>query len=343
MQDVARLAKVSVKTVSNVVNDFPYVRPATRARVEEAISHLGYQMNSSARNLRSGRTGMISLAIPALNQPYYAELAQSVIDEAEAHGLTVLVETTSGQAARELNILTGSRRQLVDGTIFVPIALTRADLERLPPDVPLVLVGEQLLDSAIASHVTMANLAAAFCAVTHLAQDVGCRRIALIGRHPAGMTASALRLKGYRQALEAAGLPFDPTLVVDASAWHRDSGSEGVAQLLDAGVEFDGLFCFNDALALGAMRELSRRGTRIPHDVAVVGFDDTEDGRFSTPSLTSIDPGGKHIASTAVRLLQERMAGTSNGAEEITVEYRLVRRESTARRGRPRAVAATAI
>lgn len=130
MQDVARLALVSPKTVSNVVNDFPHVRPATRARVQRAIEQLGYEVNSSARNLRSGKTGMISLAIPELKQPYYAELAQGVIDEAERHGLTVLVQTTSGYRNRELNVVNDIRlfgsRQTVGASFRVPPGVVAA-------------------------------------------------------------------------------------------------------------------------------------------------------------------------------------------------------------------------
>src|SRR5689334_17671683 len=105
MRDVARLAGVSVKTVSNVVNDFPHVSVATRTRVLAAITELGYQMNFSARNLSRGRTGMITLAVPELRLPYFAELTDEVIVAAAARGYTVLVEQTGGTRERELDVL----------------------------------------------------------------------------------------------------------------------------------------------------------------------------------------------------------------------------------------------
>lgn len=330
MQDVARVAGVSAKTVSNVVNGFPHIRAATKARVEAAIEELGYQVNSSARSLRSGRTRMITLAIPELNQPYFAELAQGVIDEAAEHGLDVLVETTGGIRERELAVLSGTRPQMVDGTIFSPITLDAEDMTRIGRKAPLVLIGEQLLANPVVSHVSMANVAAARLAVEHLI-DVGCQRIAAIGVHPSGMAASVLRLDGYRAALDAAGLGFDPDLVVEATAWHRESGAEGVASLIDRGTVFDGVFCFNDALALGAMRELAGRRIIVPDEVAVVGFDDTEDSRYAVPALTTIDPGRVEIARTAVRLVAALLEGEPVEPREITVGFSLIARESTAR------------
>ena len=102
LKDVATLAGVSIKTVSNVVNDYPYVSTLTRARVKAAIEHLGYLPNLTARNLRTRRTGMLALAIPQLDNPYFAELAREVVDAARGHGYTVLVDKTDGDRAREI-------------------------------------------------------------------------------------------------------------------------------------------------------------------------------------------------------------------------------------------------
>lgn len=118
MQDVARLAGVSIKTVSNVVNDYPHISKATRAKVEKAIAQLGYEPNLTARNLRRGRTGLIGLALPELKLPYFAELAGSVIVAAEKRGLRVLIEQTNAERSREIDVLHGSVRHLLDGLIF---------------------------------------------------------------------------------------------------------------------------------------------------------------------------------------------------------------------------------
>jgi len=120
LKDVALLAGVSVKTVSNVVNDYPYVREETRAKVQVALEALGYRPNLSARNLRSGRTGVIALAVPALDAPYFAELASLVVRAAMAEGWTVLVDETGGDRQRGREGARGLRGQLIDGGLLSP-------------------------------------------------------------------------------------------------------------------------------------------------------------------------------------------------------------------------------
>src|SRR3954452_2600169 len=139
LHDVAHLAGVSIKTVSNVINDYPHIRPATRERVEAAIAELGYQPNLSARSLRSGRTGVISLALPELSLSYFAELADSVIKAAERRGLTVLLEQTGGDRERELDMLHSARRSLSDGLLFSPLGLGQEDAGLVSVPYPLVL------------------------------------------------------------------------------------------------------------------------------------------------------------------------------------------------------------
>jgi DNA-binding LacI/PurR family transcriptional regulator len=129
LHDVARLAGVSIKTVSNVINDYPHIRPTTRERVETAIAELGYQPNLSARSLRSGRTGVIALALPELGLSYFAELADAVIRAAEQRGLTVTIEHTGGDRDRELEVLRSPRRKLGDGLIFSPLGMSQDDVE----------------------------------------------------------------------------------------------------------------------------------------------------------------------------------------------------------------------
>ena len=123
LHDVAKLAGVSIKTVSNVINDYPHIRPATRARVEAAVAELGYTPNLTARSLRSGRTGAIALAVPDLGLSYFAELAASVIEAAEEAGVVVLVEQTGGDRDREIELLRSPRLKMTDGLIFSPLGM----------------------------------------------------------------------------------------------------------------------------------------------------------------------------------------------------------------------------
>jgi DNA-binding LacI/PurR family transcriptional regulator len=334
LKDVAARAGVSFKTVSNVVNG-QRVLPATRERVQRAIDELGYRPNLSARSLRLGRTGVVALAVPELTSPYFAELARAVIESAAARGWTVLVDETNGLRERELLVLKGIRSHLIDGAIFSPLAIGREDEGALHPQLPMVLLGERLFPGPV-DHVAFDNIAAARTAVEHLI-GLGRRRIAAIGVQdtPAGETAR-LRLAGWRQALEAAGVGWAPELMAPAARWHREDGFVAVRNLLAAGHRPDALFCGNDLLAVGALRALTEAGLRVPEDVAVIGVDDIEEGRYTSPALTTISPDKAAIARVSIDLLADRLEDRREprGGEarpdyqDITTDFRLVVRES---------------
>lgn len=334
MHDVAQRAGVSVKTVSNVLNQYPYIRPATKERVERAIAELGYQVNLTARSLRQGRSGIIGLALPELSLPYFAELADSVIRAAEARGVVVVIEQTGADRDRELDALTGQRRQLTDGLLYSPLALGPEDAQALRVDYPLVLLGERIFDGPV-DHVTMNNIDGARAAVAHLV-SIGRRRIAVIGAHPGeAMGSAALRLEGYRAALTQAGIPYDPTLVGPAGAWHRSTGAEAMTALLESGTSIDGVFAMNDALALGALRVLHSWRVDVPKEIAVIGFDDIDEARYSEPPLTSVSPGREQIARTAVDMLLDRIEERRHDADprplrQVVAGFEIVVRESTA-------------
>src|SRR5690625_674767 len=203
MHDVARLAEVSIKTVSNVLNDYPHVRPATRDRVLRAVDELGYRLHTSARNLRRGRTGLISPAIPELALPYFARLAAEILDAAESRQRRVLIERTGADPQREREVLRAGFR-MGDGLLFSPLGLTQDEESELPANLPLVLLGERIFTERF-DHVTMQNVQAARAATTFLLER-GRRRVAILGVHPGEQVGSAaLRLKGYLAAHEEAG------------------------------------------------------------------------------------------------------------------------------------------
>jgi DNA-binding LacI/PurR family transcriptional regulator len=305
--DVARRAGVSPRTVSNVVNEFPLVSDELRQRVLRAISELGYQPNLVARNLRRGRSGMIGLAVPELSVPYFSELAGLVIAEARRHSYTVVVEQTDGDPDREQQLLQqNARGHLFDGLIFSPLGLGEAELRRHAGDTPTVLLGEHIEDGPF-DHVGLDNVAAARDATAHLIA-LGRQRIAAIGdQSRARGETGQLRSAGYREALRAGGLRYQPSLVVPASSFHRASGAEAMARLLDQATVPDAVFCYNDLLAIGAMQTVLRRGLRIPDDIAIVGFDDIEEARYAFPALTTIAPDKGALARCAVAQLFARL------------------------------------
>ncbi|MBN6038888.1 LacI family DNA-binding transcriptional regulator [Amycolatopsis sp. 195334CR] len=319
LREVAEHAGVSVRTVSNVVNGFRYVADDTRARVQASIDELGYRPNMAARSLRRGRTGLVALVIPEVDSPYFAELAARTVRIAEARGLTVLIDQTDGDAERERRLLRGQRTQLVDGVLFNPWAVSPDELAARTDSVPLVLLGEHDSTAAV-DHVAIDNVAAARTATTHLL-STGRRRVAALGLQPQVSNATARRrLRGYREALTEAGLTPVPELEVPVRTLHRADGHRAMLGLLDLAEPPDAVFCFTDELALGALRAAADRGVAVPEDLALAGFDDIEDGRFSVPALTTISPDKHAIAELALDCL----TGDSHPPRAIVAPHELI-------------------
>lgn len=335
LQDVARLAGVSPRTVSNVVNGYPHVAPRTRRQVQAVVDQLGYRTNTAARSLRTGRTGLLALVVPALDQPYFAELARAVVREATAAGYTVVIDQTDGDPDRERELLRrGPRGALFDGLVLSPLALTADDLRAADPDRPVVLLGEHTVDSAV-DHVHTDDVAAAREATAHLLA-LGRRRVAAIGVQTAPGQTGRQRADGFRAAFADVGAAPDPRLMREVDVYDRAHGFAAMTDLLDGDPRPDAVFCFSDLLAVGALRACLAHGLRVPDDVAVLGFDDVEEVRFTTPPLSTVRPDRDAIARVAVARLVARLEGTGAPtrpavapARDVTVAHTLVLREST--------------
>jgi DNA-binding LacI/PurR family transcriptional regulator len=326
-RDVARLAGVSPRTVSNVVNEYVHVSPEVRVKVRAAIDELGYRRSAAARGLRLGRTGMIALAVPSLRERYFADLAEAVVHQAELHDLTVMIEVTGGHRDRERLVLSGGRSSLTDGALMSAVELTKTDAKMAAGAAyPLVLIGDRHIPGPF-DHVAIPNSEGAHAAVTHLL-ELGRRRIALLGDANANKSGQ-LRRRGFLTALAAAGVEFDARWEL-ATSWTREAGRTAVAELLEQGDRPpDGIFALNDSLALGALVALAEYDVRVPVDLAVVGFDDIEEARFSNPPLTSVAPSVAEIARLGVDLLVRRLDEPERKAHHLVSQFHLVHRRST--------------
>lgn len=329
MRDVAVRAGVSPKTVSNVVRGWPPVSPLTEQRVRAALEELGYRMNQSPKMMRTGRSGIVAVAVPWLDNPYFAELTSTIVRRAATFGLTVVVEQTDGLPERERMVLRGLPEQPVDGLIFSPYALGEEDLSAQPVVAPTVLLGERV-STRYRDHVAIDNVSAALELVTHLIRT-GRQHIATIGHQSVGGGATARqRARGYELAMCAAERPVDPALQMSVGSFERAEGAAAMRRLLASGRTFDAVFCFSDLLALGAMHEVKAASLHVPDDVAIAGFDDIEEGRYADPALTTIRPDKEQIASIAVDLLISRLASDDHlPAREVCPPYALLVRGST--------------
>lgn len=332
MRDVARHAGVAPRTVSNVVNDYPYVSDKMRAKVQAALVELDYRPNLMARGLRRGRTDVITLLLPLLTAAYFGEIAHEVVERASALGCTVMIDETGGDPKRELALLDiADRSGWVDGVLMSAQGLNQRALTTLRTNIPVVLLGERTAKSTF-DHVGIDNIAAAGDAVRHLMVS-GCRRVAAIGGSSAPFdVTSRQRLKGYRAALRAAGREIEDNLYVPTAEYGRRDAAAAVRQLMQSTRPPDGLFCFSDELAIGALRELHSQGIRVPEDVKIVGFDDIDETSFSIPNISSISPDKGHTALAALTMLLDRVDGAQVPPRDVTIGHQLVARESSSGR-----------
>jgi len=327
LRDVAAHAGVSFKTVSNVINHHPNVTEKTRAKVLASIEALQYRPNPSARSLRHGRSGFLALAVPELASPYFSTLASEVTRAAKTYGRTVVIEETGGDLDQEKAALQGLTASLVDGIIFSPLATPQDVLEDLLGSTPLLMIGEHRYPIH-ADHVAMDSVRAAEEMTQHLLTS-GRQRIATIGYEPHGT--GLQRWRGYVRALQAAGLEPTAGHAAEVDAYRREDGAAAMARLLRSSAPIDAVLCFNDLLALGAMRTLREAGIAIPDTIAVAGFDNIEDARFAYPTLTTVAPDVQFLATEAVRLLVRRTEEPGAPAEQVEVPFTIeVRQSSTA-------------
>jgi DNA-binding LacI/PurR family transcriptional regulator len=328
LEDVARLAGVSKRTVSNVVREYPHVSPKMRERVQRAIDTLGYAPNLTARRLATGRTNMFALAVPALDAPYFAELAESISELATRRDYRVIIEQTSAGAEAERQAIVGRERGLVDGVIFQPTLLTSLEISKLRGDLPLVLLGEVVPPLAL-DHVMVDNFAAAMRVTEHLI-ETGRTRIAFLGHERAYRSNTfSRRLVGYQSALQAHRLPVSPELLIPARDYGAAAGDAAVTAAIEHGLHFDGLVCYDDMSAIGALRALRRAKIRVPEDVGVIGWDDIVFAEYAAPSLSTVRADRSALVGRAVDMLFERIEGYDGPGRHELVPFEVTIRESS--------------
>lgn len=331
IKDVAEHAGVSWKTVSNVVNERPVVRAETRERVQQAIAELGYVPNRVGRDLRGGPTRTLSLVVPVLQIPYFARLAELMHVAAEKRGYTVSVEVTLADAEVERAHVRGRVGRPVDAVIISPSGMDRAELLSRTDGPRVVLLGENLLGANDISHVAVDNVAAAADVVRHLA-DQGYRSPFFLGAESRMRSAGTDRLAGFRAASRIAGFEDAEERGIHVPDWTLQHGYDAVHELLAAGADVDAIVAGNDELAIGALAALRDAGRSVPHDVGVVGWDDTPVARFAAPPLSSIAPDMDTLVAAALDAALAPPEEIARGTyRECVVPHELVVRGSSLR------------
>jgi len=332
VKDVAARAGVSVGTVSNVLNRPDQVAPETRERVSAAIAELGFVRNESARHLRAGSSRTVGLVVLDVANPFFTDVARGVEDTASAAGLAVILCNTDEKRAKEDAYLEVLEQQRVRGILITPAdVISNRLLELRRRGTPVVLLDRKAVGRDQCS-VSVDDRKGGDLAVTHLLES-GHRRIGFIGG-PLTITQVADRLRGAKAAIKRAGLA-EVALTIETTGGHNVAeGRLAIAHLLTLPKRRTptAVFCANDLLALGALQELSRQGMRVPHDMAIVGYDDIDFASAAMVPLSSVRQPRHQIGRTAAELLIEEADDTGGHKHrQVVFKPELIVRDSSAR------------
>ena len=323
LEMVAERAGVSPSTVSRILNGTAVVSDEKRAAVDQAIAKLGFVPNPVARGLAGGRTLSIGVVSQAIDSPFYGAALRGIEVELGTAGYSPLFMSGHWRADEEARCIDVLRSRRVDGLIVLTGRLADSALRSLARSLPVVVTGRSLKASNLLS-MDFDNREGARQATQHLI-DLGHRRIAFISGDPEHPDAVD-RQQGYRSAIEAAGLRFDPALLAPGN-FSEHSGLLAVERLLDSRTRFSAIFAANDQMAFGASLGLYRRGLRVPDDVSMVGFDDVAGSVYMVPPLTTVHNPIQEIGELAARAMLSLLAG-ERPAVEVPAP-RLIVREST--------------
>ena len=329
IQDVARLADVSTATVSRALATPERVSPQARARVLEAIAKIGYVPNPAARTLRSQKTDMVLVVLPDLSNTFFSKILRGIEETLFEAGYGMIISDLDGSPEKEAHFAAFTAAGRVDGAILLNGHLfgQSRDGRGVPAKttIPLVALCEAIPGADI-PQIEIDNRAAACRMTRHLA-SLGHRFIGYVSGPPENVLERE-RFRGYRDGLDAQGLPFDPALVIPGD-FTIESGVAAGQDLLGRPKRPTAVFCTSDQMAIGVMRTLLSAGLRVPEDISVAGFDDIEFAAVAEPSLTTIHQPRRELGQAAAAALIDLLQGRPT-PKSIRLDTELVLRNSVA-------------
>lgn len=329
IKDVARLAGVSVATVSRVINSKGYVNSETKDKVEAAIEKLHYKPNAVARGLAGKNTGTIALILPDISNPFFPEMARGVEDIARSAGYTVILCNSDDQGDKERNYIEILKQKFIDGLIFASHTLQPEDIKHISENGIAMVVLDRAPAKAGYCLVRSKNYEGAKQAVQHLL-DQGCEKIAHIYGPQETITARE-RLKGYEEMVRDQPW-YSPSLMVPGN-FRLDGGMEAVELLLQRHPDVDGIFAANDLMAIGALKQLTKLGIPVPEQIAICGFDGIGLTEITEPELTTVAQPIYELGASAARLLINKIEGLTTEDQIVELDVQLISRQSTNRKG----------
>ena len=323
MDDVASRAGVSTSTVSHVLNGTRKVSPATVQAVQRAIQALGYIPNTLARSLARSSTNTLGVAISALSNHYFSETVHAIETECAKHGYMMLFVDTHDDPEQELRVVTALHHRRVDGIVLAPSNGSMALAYLQANEIPAVLVDRMMSEHF--DQVGVENAQPTQALIEHLIAH-GHRRIGFIAGR-AGFSTTDERVAGYKAALQAAGLVFDPQLLVDGGS-NTEPARQATVQLLALAAPPTAIMAGNNLITLGAMQALREAQIEVPGQMALVGFDDFDWADLFVPRLSLIAQPVKALGARAVELLLQRMAAPGAPPQSVRLAPTLQLRNS---------------
>jgi len=303
MKDIAKELGLSVVTISKVLRNHPDIAEETRERVLRRVKELDYQPNITARSLVTGRSYLIALIVPDLLHPFFAEVAKALSEAVGKSGYSVIISSSEESAELEQREIQQLTARSLDGLVIASCDTELQSFQRLDRrELPYVLIDRELAGH-VANFVGINDEAAGRTATDHLIAQ-GCRRVAHIGGRE--NSTATRRLEGYKTALQYHRMPFDPSLVVARSNVDIDSvrtGAEAMSILLREKKMPDGVFAYNDPLAIGAMGAILEAGLQIPEDIAIIGCGNLHYDESLRVPLSSVDQKTRQIGERTAAIL----------------------------------------
>ncbi len=331
IKDVARQADVSPATVSRVLNDSSKVREETRLKVVEAIKELEYEVNESARTLRTKTSRLIGVIGARLNNPFLMDLLQAAEAIARKEGFNLLLGDTGDSLLKKIDHLQIMKQKNVDGIIIISSSWQEdflKELEKSP--LPAIIASGHIRRKKISS--TGINNRKAAEEVIEYLHENNHNKIGIIRGPLSDKISSEERLGGVKKAFKNLNICWREELCF-AGDFSFESGYRGARELIKKEKDLTAIFAFDDRMAIGAMRGAESLGKSIPGDISVVGFDDIELSRFVKPSLTTVHQPCSRLGKAAMKLLISTIEGRSEENKHVQIEHELVKRESTEKGG----------
>lgn len=330
--DIAKEAKVSVATVSRVLNGTAPVKASTRAKIESIMNRHQFQPNALARSLSKRETGIIGVILPDITNPFFPEVFAGIMHEGQESGYTFFLCDTLGDYEKESEYLNIMQEKRVDGILFMggrvnlndcSDAMVQEVVEHANK-IPMVLVNGNLKKADL-TRVATDEYAGTVLAVQHLI-ELGHTKIGFIGGQSV-MATTTVKLRAYRKCMREAGLPIREEWVLPDD-FSVDAGISQMQRLLSLPERPTAVCCVNDFTAIGAMKTAIERGLRVPEDISIVGFDDTLLARHFIPELTTVSQQAYELGQTAVKVL--RQAINQERVKKLTsLSPKLIVRQST--------------